>query len=190
MQIPRELEQIDPNEITAENALSLFYKSHDAHLKLCDVLEGIADSLPDEIRPDECAYVVRVLEPAVPLHHSLEETVFFPCLLERSHHDPALVEIVERLSGEHRTDEGYIAEAIELLRPLAGGNMSVNAEAAGYLLRGLFESWRRHITFETELILPRAAQVFTAADRDNLATGLYAFLTRLRPSPVPAGQLN
>lgn len=167
-----EFDRIDPGETTARTALLLFRRLHDEHLKLCDVLEDIADSFPNHFRSDVCALAASLLESRVPAHHKLEEQALFPLLVNRARTDSALRRSLLRLTDEHRLDEGYFAEAIDLLKELAGGQRSSNAEADGYLLRGLFESWRRHIAFEDEHVLPKAQALLSDQDlvrlRDDL----------------------
>ena len=44
-------------------------------------------------------------------------------------------------------------EGGDTLNRLGSGDGTVNAEAAGYMLRGFFESIRRHIAFEQQFML-------------------------------------
>ena len=172
MPISGELSNFDPGTISAETALTVFRQIHSNQLMLCDGLEAIADSFPDDVQRETCMFAAEAMEMLLPLHHSLEEDILFPALLKKETNDPALRGTLARLTGEHRTDEGYCAEAVELLKPLAAGEPPQNAEADGYLLRGLFESWRRHIAFEDEYILPRAEALLQNDELRGLAVAL------------------
>ena len=63
---------------------------------------------------------------------------------------------IARLKFEHVEDECFAEELTDTLTRLGSGDGSVNAEAAGYMLRGFFESIRRHIAFEQRFMLPEA----------------------------------
>ncbi len=61
---------------------------------------------------------------------------------------------LNRLRFEHCEDECFAEELTEALNALGSGNPDVNIEAIGYMLRGFFEAMRRHIAFESEMLLP------------------------------------
>ena len=158
--------------VTALNALKFVQLSHDQHLQLCDLLEEIADRLPDRIDGRQCVYAAAALRYRVNAHHQLEEDVLFPRLAARAGDDPDLHKILKRLADEHRTDEGHCEEAIELLTKLSEGIAPRNVEAAGYMLRGLFEGLRRHIAFENDHVLPKAQALLQHDDLEALARAI------------------
>ncbi len=162
----------DPAVVTAFSALKFVANDHMQHLRLCDLLEEIADSLPDRIDKAQCFHAALALQYRVNTHHQLEEEVLFPRLLARAGDNHDLERIFRRLSDEHRTDEGHCDEAIELLTRLSDGTPPFNMEAAGYLLRGLFEGLRRHIAFEQDHLLPIARKVLKKEDLEVLAAGI------------------
>lgn len=162
----------EPTIVTALDALEFIALNHDQHLQLCDLLEEIADSLPDRIDERQCVYAAAALRYRVNTHHQLEEDLLFPRLRARATNDLELHKILDRLADEHRTDEGHCDEAIELLSRLSHGVLPVNVEAAGYMLRGLFEGLRRHIAFENDHVLPRAHALLTSEDLEALADGI------------------
>ncbi|MCA1443802.1 hypothetical protein I6F07_27045 [Ensifer sp. IC4062] len=59
---------------------------------------------------------------------------------------------MERLKYEHCEDECFAEELTEMLGRLGAADRTVNAETAGYMLRGFFTSVRRHIRFEQECL--------------------------------------
>ncbi len=155
--------------VTAYSALTFVAFHHEQHLQLCDLLEEIADSLPDRIDERQCVYAAVALRTRVNTHHQLEDDVLFPRLIARAGDDQSLQRILNRLSDEHRTDEGHCDEAIELLSKLSHGLPPSNVEAAGYMLRGLFEGLRRHIAFENDHVLPIAHNILQHDDLEALA---------------------
>ena len=130
---------------------------HARLLGLCERLEGIADSLPDQLDVGECLGVARLLPPTVATSHGFEEETFFPLARRLLADAPRLDQAIERLILDHREDEGYAAEAAEALTALAldwrASTDRQSTEATGYLLRGLFETLRRHIAFENAIMV-------------------------------------
>ena len=118
-------------------------------LDLCDVLEAIADSLP---HPDAglCITTADALEPLVELTHVLEEDVLFPILVASSR--PELNQTVARLRREHLSDMATAGEVSDALRAVASSSSPLSPDAVGYLLRSFFDSMRRHVYGELELI--------------------------------------
>lgn len=139
-----------PNDAVS---LDWLKKAHDAQLTLCTALEEIADSLPANINRQKCIYAAKSLIPLVNGVHRYEEEAVFP-LLESAHAgDPELAHAIARLRFEHVEDECFAEELTDTLTRLGSGDGTVNAEAAGYMLRGFFESIRRHIAFEQQFML-------------------------------------
>ena len=135
-----------------------FEQNYQRLLDLCDALEVIADSLP---HPDTrlCLATADALEPLVEEIHSLEESALFPVLMASGR--PELEQIVVRLRQEHVTDSGTAGEVSEALHALIAGQSPLSPDAVGYLLRAFFDSMRRHVHSETELLrlfLPNAGR--------------------------------
>lgn len=151
------------------NPLEMISREHREHLVLCDKLEEIADSLPNNIDRHACSCAARALQDRVRVHHVIEEEGLFPLLSTRAGNDAEFMRSLQRLQDEHQTDEGYCDEVLELLTTLSNGNKLKNADAAGYLLRGLFECMRRHIAFEEEHVLPKAKEILDGSDLKTLA---------------------
>ena len=66
------------------NPLDVLRDEHKAQAKLCDILESIADDLPDMVNPHLCRYVIASLQHDIPLHHIDEEKGLFPLLEKRA----------------------------------------------------------------------------------------------------------
>jgi hypothetical protein len=129
-------------------------RAHLEKLRLCDALERIADTLP---RVDclACLTVANAIVPLLRDIHRYEETMIFPAYEAASTGGDANLASTRRLRAEHVEDECFAGEVTEILLRIGHGGRVENAEAIGFMLRGFFESLRRHIAFEREHVLPR-----------------------------------
>ena len=134
-------------------SLDWLKRAHDAQLALCTALEEIADSLPANINRQKCIYAAKALIPLINGIHRYEEEALFPMLEVKGSGDGEMAEAIARLKFEHVEDECFAEELTDTLGRLGIGDGTVNAEAAGYMLRGFFESIRRHIAFEQQFML-------------------------------------
>ena len=153
----------------ARNPLDLIQHAHAQQMQICDAMERIADGLPDEVDRRLCAQVASSLMYDLPLHHHDEETALFPLLIVRALPEDGLEDILERLASEHTTDTDFASEIAELLDLLAQGEKPGNPDMLGYMLRGFFERYRRHVHWENTLVMPLARLRLTAEDLDGLA---------------------
>jgi hemerythrin-like domain-containing protein len=149
--------------------LDLIAHDHALQIQLCDMLEQIADGLPDDVDRRLCREAASALNFDIPLHHRDEELCLFPLLLERGAGAGSMAEVLERLADEHAKDESFAAELAESLDALAQGGTARNPDMLGYMLRGFFEGYRRHIHWENTLVLPAARQHLTPIDLEQLA---------------------
>ena len=134
-------------------SLDWLKKAHDAQLSLCKALEEIADSLPANVNRQKCIYAAKSLIPLVNGVHRYEEEAVFPLIESHAAGDGDLASSIARLKFEHVEDECFAEELTDTLTRLGSGDGTVNAETAGYMLRGFFESIRRHIAFEQQFML-------------------------------------
>jgi Hemerythrin HHE cation binding domain len=139
--------------------LALFEAHQSAKLRLCDELEAIADSLPENAGPKECLAAARSMCGLLRSAHAFEEDQLWPILRDLNPDDDDLDRSLERLRGEHWEDESYGDELASVLADWAMSVGNRNAEATGYMLRGFFEGVRRHIAFELEHLVPVLRQV-------------------------------
>jgi hemerythrin-like domain-containing protein len=139
-------------------------QAHAIQIDLCDAMERIADGLPDEIDRRLCAQVASALQYELPLHHQDEEVGLFPLLRQRARPEDALDGILERLATEHLTDTDFAAEIGEALDTLGHGGRIGNPNMLGYMLRGFFERYRRHVHWENALVMPLARLRLTEDD--------------------------
>ncbi|MBL8579127.1 MAG: hemerythrin domain-containing protein [Mesorhizobium sp.] len=140
--------------LVSEDKLALISQSHARQLALCDDLETIADGLPGNVNRQLCLHLARAVCPTVAAAHEVEERVLFAAVKTLSTTLPDIESTIERLRWEHFEDMCFAEELHDSLLSIGRGEPSMTPEAAGYMLRGFFESVRRHIAFEREMLSP------------------------------------
>jgi hemerythrin-like domain-containing protein len=138
--------------------VAIFAKLHEAHaevLDLCEVLENIADSLPNNIDIRKCLIAAQIMQPLIERVHRYEEATVFPMIAGASPGE-AMQNTIQRLHSEHLEDECHAEDLSDALKRLASADEPISPETLGYMLRGFFEAIRRHIAFEREQLLPMA----------------------------------
>ena len=148
--------------------LDVIAQAHAIQVQMCDAMERIADGLPDEVDRRLCVQVSAYLQYDLPLHHQDEETALFPLLKARARPEDGLEEILERLAAEHVSDTDFASEISEALESMGQGNRVSNPDMLGYMLRGFFERYRRHVHWENALIMPMARQRLSERDLQEL----------------------
>lgn len=139
------------------------------HLEICDDLERVADSLPDQVDRDKCRQLTGLLGTIIRPVHELEERVVFPRIATGGGFVGFQERTLERLRREHCMDCDYAAEIAELLDGLCNRTCCVGMNAVGYALRGFFESLRRHVYFDLEQIIPAAQCLLLREDVQQMA---------------------
>ncbi len=128
--------------------LQVMESHHRRLLQLCDRLERVADGLPDDVDVKLCLRLARTLPDILEASHRFEEEVFFPRMRALYDADLLVASNLARLRGEHREDQSFGTEVAEVLLDWGLCAGQHDAEATGYMLRGFFESMRRHVAFE------------------------------------------
>ncbi len=159
-----------PIENDCLDPLDFILAEHDAHQTMCDLLEEIADSLPDEVNQAKARQASEILKHVLPLHHRIEEEALFPTLMKYADSEDNADEIVARLNDEHVVDEGFAEELIEFLEQLGRGKVLEDANMFGYMLRGFFENYRRHIHWENSVVIPLARRRLSADGLEELTS--------------------
>jgi len=145
-------------------SLDRWQRAHDEQLRLCDELEDIADSLPGMVNRQKCIYAAKALGPLIRGVHHFEDHILFPSFEARMLASPDFAKTLARLKFEHFEDECFADELAERLLMLGSGRGEVNMEATGYMLRGFFESVRRHIAFERDYFATLGLMATTPPD--------------------------
>ena len=136
--------------------LDIMEADHHFQNRLCDILERIADDLPDQVDQKLCSTAIHALTVEMPIHHADEEDGLFPLLEKRALPEDNLIEIIANLSIEHATDESFANELLDSLKTLSEGKVPLNPNMVGYMLRGFFECYRRHLHWENTIVIPLA----------------------------------
>ncbi|MGE0500556.1 MAG: hemerythrin domain-containing protein [Rhizobiaceae bacterium] len=129
-------------------------RAHREKLRLCASLEEIADTLPAAVDRLRCLSIASELVPLLRSVHAYEERVLLPEFLLALRQSPEAILSVSRLKAEHVEDECFADELTDVLMSIGHGGDVDNPEATGFMLRGFFETLRRHIAFEREHVLP------------------------------------
>ncbi len=154
------------------NPLTMLAKAHAEQQSMCDLLEKIADGLPGRIDERDCTRAAKFLETNLPAHHRQEENGLFAILAQRMMNQPGIRAILNQLREEHATDEGFAEEIAETLNQIAAGSMPDNPDMLGYMLRGFFENYRRHIHWEDMFLFPMAQEHLNQEDLTIIANRL------------------
>jgi hemerythrin-like domain-containing protein len=157
---------VDPADFS--NPLDAIVAAHAQQLVLCDLLERIADDLPFNADAEVAAVVRAYLQTEMQFHVRDEEEGLFPLLRQYPGEDSSFGESLDQFSTEHRSDARFCEEVVEILDVIVHGDELENPDMAGYLLRGFFETQRRHIKWENKLVLPQARKCLSEQDLDRL----------------------
>jgi hemerythrin-like domain-containing protein len=130
--------------------MDALYRSYDHMLDICNRLENIADSLPAHINATSCAALAIELPEALQRTHDEEERALLPILSVSKL--PELRNVASRLRREHALDQVNAMEIRETLLALASNRLTLSGDAAGYQLRAFFESLRRHVSAEQDIL--------------------------------------
>ncbi len=118
-------------------------------LALCDALEKVADSLPNNVDTQTALRLTTQIYATIKHAHQFEEEQLFPLITNNSPSDN-VSETLQQLHSDHWEDESYAFELQDALLGYITKPKSANPEALGYMLRGFFKSLRRHIAFERQ----------------------------------------
>lgn len=184
--------QLSASGFTVRNAsigpIDRIVADHAVQLELCDVLEAIADGLPDMVDKRLVRQVIAILEHGLAPHFRAEEDFLFPLLRLRGASDPSLIAALDQLEAEHLRDDDICAELIEELRNLADRGGPRNADMLGYMLRGFFEGQRRHISWENAVVVPAARRILNQADLAELGAKLGEEAVAFAATKTPCAQ--
>ena len=153
----------------SSNPLDVISHEHRWQEKLCDALERIADDLPDNVDQMLVAAVLPMLRVDLGVHIRDEEEGLFPLMRGRAQPGDNFEEIAEVLLLEHSADEGFADEIVDQLENLKDGRRPQNPDMLGYMLRGFFETQRRHLAWEDAVVLPLARARLTPDDLRQLS---------------------
>jgi hypothetical protein len=110
----------------------------------------------------------------------------FPLLQAHCLPEDRIDDILPRLQMEKTTDLSFAGEIIEALGAMAGGAPVRNPNTLGYMLRGFFESYRRHLHWEKTVILPVARKRLAECALHELGQRMRAHLSERDKGRAPS----
>lgn len=136
---------------------------------LCHCLEAIADGLPDNLDQVLVGTTLPLLKQELGNCIRDHEDALYPLLEVRALPDDCVRELLPAVKEGNARDLSYASDIAEQLEHLARGGKPENPDMLGYMLRGFFETRRRHNAWENAVIVPLARKRLTAEDQKALA---------------------
>ncbi len=144
--------------------------------RLCDLLEAIADALPEGVSPACAKIAVDYLQSRFPGHIALENEIVFPVLKAAKPVSLQFGRAIKQAQQEHAADEDTAAELAEALAAFANDRETGDPNVLGYMLRGFFEQRRRHIVWEESLLYPLARHNIKTKEMAGLGESILHYL--------------
>jgi hemerythrin-like domain-containing protein len=157
----------DP-EVMRDDPLAYLAYDHKAQRALADLLESVADSLPDGVNQASVALAASLLRDSVVRRATLEEAALFPLIEAQAADGSPVRRAVVLARREQRDCAGRAIELAEELDQLAQTGRARNPDALGFMLRAYFDGLRRHLDWIDVAILPHARHALTAVDLGRL----------------------
>jgi hemerythrin-like domain-containing protein len=98
-------------------------------------------------------------------HHTVEDDIFFPALVERV---PATVEHLGRVDEEHHRLDELMEEAAAAMQRLAGAPTAPVAREAASAVRALADLMDGHLDFEDDDLVPLFGRHFSAEEYEAM----------------------
>jgi hemerythrin-like domain-containing protein len=154
----------------APDPIALMQEEHALQLELCELLEVIADRLPDEFDAALAVIAVAILQGSVPAHTRFEDEALFPLLRRRIPADDPVISDLSSLEIEHDRQKNVIAALTKALKAAIEGSGIEAPETLALELRRFVAGKRRHIAWEDTQIVPAAGEMLTDKDMAELQT--------------------
>lgn len=136
---------------------------------LCDLLESIADDLPEQ-QPAKWKLVIIQSLVTIPQYYQMVARVLLPLLLKSPDIHAECVQFLQRIQKDYLDAEASLPELQALLLDSEPSQRQlISADALGYALRSFFEAIRRQTVWEREVLLPFASRHLTEQDLDQVA---------------------
>lgn len=147
-----------------DDPLAYLEYDHKAQRALADLLEALADSLPDGVNPAAAALAASLLRDSLQRRAALEEATLFPLLEARSGALSPICRAVTLARREYNHSAGLAIELAEELDELAASGRVTNPEALGFMLRAFFDGLRRHLDWVDVAILSHLREALSPGD--------------------------
>lgn len=154
--------------------LKFIVGEHQHQLLICEKLASLPYEIDASLAAEKAAAVAAYLSESLPLHTEDEEKDLFPLLRLRCQPEDQVDAILDQLHAEH----AYDAELVKLMLP----DLRVIVEGSGisdpvyFRVNALAfcEIQRRHITWETNVVMPLARRRLSEADLTELGRSMMA----------------
>lgn len=176
----------DEEPVSIPNPLEQIERQHTRQESLCDALEEIADCLPSKIDAALMAKALAGLSNDLPLLQRDMNEGLFPLLQAHCQPEDRIDDMVTRLAMEKTIDLSFAGEIIETLGAMTSGTPVRNPNTLGYMLRGFFESYRRHLHWESTVILPIARKRLSDGALRELSNKMRAHRTECKLGCAPS----
>jgi hemerythrin-like domain-containing protein len=147
-----------------DDPLAYLEYDHKAQRALADLLETVADSLPDKVNQASASLAASLLRDSQQRRSALEEEGLFPLIERRAADGAPLRRAILLARRDYRDCAGRAIELAEELDSLAETGQAANAEALGFMLRAFFEGLRRHLDWVDVTILSQVREALSAED--------------------------
>ncbi|MEM9437659.1 MAG: hypothetical protein AAGA15_11510 [Pseudomonadota bacterium] len=153
--------------------------------EICDLLEAVADRLPQSVA-FACREVSSACMHDLPRLYDEIRFALMPIMRARVKEGDAVnTAIIDRLEADMIHDSARFCELMELLDCYSmKSNKRLAPDAFGYALRGYFESMRRILLWQREILLPLAEDLLEESDLERLEEALN-HVPRRFPQPEP-----
>ncbi len=149
--------------------LHVIEQEHSAEMCLCDLLEQLADALPEPLDTEITPAGITTLRNCIRRHIILEENYLYPVLVKRAKPDEFNKDLLALIAREHASDESHAHEAADEMEEALSRGHVPKPEMLGYMLRCYFEARRRHIAWENAIILPLARLRLKESDLEGFS---------------------
>ncbi|MEM7295046.1 MAG: hypothetical protein AAF330_00205 [Pseudomonadota bacterium] len=138
----------------------------------CDLLEEIADDLPQATLP-VWREALQLSMTVMPRHLDAVIHGLIPALMQRARGDALCEALLSQLKADYEETFAHLPELLDLLEHvLSAAHPKVSADALGFALRSFFEAIRRQMSWENEVLIPLATRRLTETDRQSLLRAL------------------
>jgi hemerythrin-like domain-containing protein len=131
--------------------------------RMAAAVDGLAPG--DRARAGALARYWRGFAGEVLVHHTIEDDIMFPRLVERV---PVAAGLLDRVEGDHHRLDELMDEGRRALDRLSSGPDAASAEVAATALRDLARHMDSHLDFEDEDLVPLFGRHFTGEEYAQL----------------------
>lgn len=146
--------------------------------EVCDLLEELADDLPQQSVP-MWREAARLTATVMPQHMNAVSQVLIGKLLNTTKSDPFCQNVLRRAQIEVADCTASLPELTELLEQGCSiRNSQLPPEALGYALRSYFDAVRRHLAWETKVLVPLALHRCSSVELEDMRRDLLPMETQ------------